>query len=58
MRFEFGDLYKFVVSLGVILVTLAVLGPWLFLREPFDLQVTQTELQGFTKRARQTILKR
>lgn len=58
MKFEFSDLYKFIVSLGVILVTLAILGPWLFLREPFDLQVKANELQELTETARQTIVRR
>lgn len=37
MKFEFGDLYRFVVSLGVVLVSISILVPWLFLKEPFDL---------------------
>jgi hypothetical protein len=37
---DFSDYYKFVVSLGVLLIALALLLPWLFLREAFDLQVT------------------
>ncbi|WP_460206294.1 hypothetical protein [Klebsiella pneumoniae] len=36
MKFEFGDLYKFIVSLGMFLVSSAFVVPWLFLKEKFD----------------------
>lgn len=31
-QIEYGDFYKFVVSLGIALVLAAILVPWLFLR--------------------------
>lgn len=55
MKFEFGDLYKFIVSLGVVLITLSVLIPWLFLKEPFDLFRHTAELNDLTKVARAAI---
>lgn len=55
MKFEFGDLYKFIVSLGVILISLAILTPWLFLKEPFDLFKTTTDLASVTSVARGAI---
>lgn len=58
MKFEFGDLYKFVVSLGVVLISLAVLAPWLFLKEPFDLFRSEAELKTVTQVARDTIQNR
>ncbi|MEM5507436.1 hypothetical protein WNY98_01010 [Pseudoalteromonas sp. AS71] len=58
MKFEFGDLYKFIVSLGVVLITLSVTTPWLFLREPFDLYKTHAEIQAFTPVAQDIIQKR
>jgi hypothetical protein len=58
MKFEFGDLYKFVVSLGVVLISLSVLAPWLFLKEPFDLFKTDAELKAVTEVARAAILSR
>jgi hypothetical protein len=36
-KFEFSDLYKFLVSAGIVLVGLAILLPWFYLKEPFDL---------------------
>lgn len=58
MKFEFGDLYKFVVSLGVVLISLSILAPWLFLREPFDLFKTEAELAAVGETARSAILMR
>lgn len=58
MKFEFGDLYKFVVSLGVVLISLSVLGFFLFLKEPFDLFKTEAELKAVTVVARAAILSR
>ena len=58
MRFEFGDLYKFIVSSGVILIALAVLTPWLFLKEPFDLFRTEAELSQLTLMAQETVSRR
>jgi hypothetical protein len=58
MKFEFGDLYKFVVSLGVVLISLSVLAPWLFLKEPFDLFRTEVELRAVTEVARAAIIDR
>lgn len=48
MKFEFGDLYKFIVSLGVVIISLAILAPWFFLKEPFDLFKTKDELEAVT----------
>lgn len=48
MKIEYGDLYKFLVSVGVALVSLAILTPWLFFREQFDLLLTQEELDKLT----------
>lgn len=58
MKFEFEDLYKFVVSLGVVLISLAVLAPWMFLKESFDLFKTEAELEAVTDLARTAILSR
>lgn len=48
---EYSDLYKFIVSLGVILIAFAVLLPWLFLRESFDSLINTTELATLTPTA-------
>lgn len=58
MKFEFGDLYKFIVSLGVVIISLSILVPWLFLKEPFDLLKTDEELKKVSDVARSAILSR
>lgn len=58
MKFEFGDLYKFIVSLGVVLITLSIVAPWLFLKEPFDLFRSEAEINGLSESARAVIIER
>lgn len=48
MKFEFGDLYKFIVSLGVVLAMSAFIIPWLFLREPFDIFKASQDIEKLT----------
>lgn len=58
MKFEFGDLYKFTVSLGVVLITLSIMAPWLFLKEPFDLFRPATEINALSEIAKAAVVKR
>lgn len=58
MKFEFGDLYKFIVSLGVVLITLSILAPWMFLREPFDLFRPESEINALSDVAKAVVIKR
>lgn len=48
---EYSDFHKFIASLGTILVTSAVLLPWLFLRETFDTDMTAAEIAELSKTA-------
>ena len=52
---EYSDLYKFIVSLGLILIAFAMLLPWLFLRESFDALVTTSDLANLTPTAQALI---
>lgn len=58
MKFEFGDLYKFIVSLGVVIISISVLVPWLFLKESFDLYKSESDLKSVTSVAHAAILGR
>ena len=58
MKIEYSDLYKFLVSLGLGLIGLAFIVPWLFLKEPFDLLVTVSQLSSLTPTARDVIANR
>jgi hypothetical protein len=52
---EYSDLYKFLVSLGILLIAFAILLPWLFLRESFDTLVTVSDIANLTSTA-QTLI--
>ena len=58
MKFEFGDLYKFTVSLGVVLITISIMAPWLFLKEPFDLFRPASEINALSEIAKAIVVKR
>ena len=52
---EYSDFYKFIVSLGLILIAFAFLLPWLFLRESFDALISVTEIANLTPTAQAII---
>lgn len=45
---DFSDFYKFLASLGIILISLAFVIPWLFLHETFDIPITVNEINQLT----------
>jgi hypothetical protein len=47
-KLDFSDLYKFTVSIGVVLIFFAILLPWLFLSNSFDSMVKANELIELT----------
>lgn len=55
-KIEYSELSKFLVSIGITLIVISFLLPWLYLREPFDLLITQDKLLKLTENA-QTIIK-
>jgi hypothetical protein len=55
---EYSDLYKFIVSLGLILIAFAILLPWLFLRESFDSLVSASDIANLTPTAQTLITHR
>jgi hypothetical protein len=57
-QIEYGDFYKFVVSLGDRAGLAAILAPRLFLREPFDLMIEASRLSQLTPAAQQIVLLR
>lgn len=57
-KLEYGDLYKFLVSAGIVLIGFSIFIPWIFLKEPFDLLVSEVELLALTKEAQLAISKR
>lgn len=55
MKFDFGDLYKFIVSAGLALVGMSILAVWLIFKEPFDLNIKESELLLLTPAAQGVI---
>lgn len=57
-KIEYSDLNKFLVSLGVALITISILVVWLFFREPFGLLIEKKNLDNLTDIAKTIILNR
>ncbi len=57
-KIDFSDFYKFIVSFGLILLSLAIVIPWLFLRETFNISISKTELSQLTPLAQELIVYR
>jgi hypothetical protein len=45
-KVEFSDLYKFLTSVGLIIMASAVLIPWLFMKQEIGLLISETEYNG------------
>ena len=57
-KFEYSDFYKFITSIGIVLISLSFLIPWLFLREPFDLLQRSDDVVLLTSLAQSIIHQR
>ena len=57
-QLEYGDYYKFRVSVGIALIIVSFVAPWLFLREPFDLLLENTQLTHLTPTAQELVTER
>jgi hypothetical protein len=54
-QLEYGDYYKFIASAGIALIAGAVLVPWMFLREPFDLAIDASKIALLTPDAQNIV---
>src|SRR5580693_977320 len=54
-QLEYGDYYKFIASAGIALIAGAVIVPWMFLREPFDLAIEASKIAQLTPDAQSVI---
>jgi hypothetical protein len=54
-QLEYGDYYKFTASAGITLIAGAVVVPWMFLREPFDLAMEASKVALLTPDAQNVI---
>jgi hypothetical protein len=57
-QIEYGDYYKFVASAGIALLVAAILLPWMFLREPFDLAIDAAKIAQLTPEAQNIVRER
>lgn len=57
-KVEYGHLYKFAVSLGMLLVAIALVIPWLVLRESSVLLVPEADLDALTATGRSAMLRK
>ena len=55
---EFGDIYRFIASLGLVLLSLGTALPWLIARESFDTRITVDEMARLTPMAQSIIERR
>lgn len=55
---QYTAFYKFLVSVGLVLIALGIVIPWLLLHESFDLLVKQADLSQLTPKAQETIRQR
>lgn len=52
---DFSSVYKFIVSIGLIIFGFSVTLPWLFLQESFDTAIKQNEISELTNTAQQLV---
>jgi hypothetical protein len=54
-KIDYSDFNKFLVSLGLILIVIAIVIPWLFLKEPLDLLIDNESIEKLTPVAKEII---
>jgi len=52
---DFSDYYKFLASLGIVLLSLAIITPWLVFNTSFDTQISAVEITQLTPIAQEII---
>jgi len=55
VKFEYADLYRFLVSAGIVLLALSFLAPWLLLREPLDVLYSVPDQEILTERSQELL---
>lgn len=55
MKFEYADLYRFLVSAGIVLLALSFLAPWLLLREPLDVLYSVPDQEKLTEKSQELL---
>lgn len=55
-KIEYGDINRFFVSIGLILIGLSILSPYLYLREDFGIYLSQAEFDGLQNSVKELVL--
>lgn len=58
MKFEYADLYRFLVSAGIVLLALSFLAPWLLLREPLDVLYSVQDQKMLTEKSQELLFRK
>lgn len=58
MKFEYADLYRFLVSAGIVLLALSFIAPWLLLREPLDMLYSASDQELLTDKSQELLLRK
>lgn len=54
-KIEYGDINKFFVSIGLVLIGLAVISPYLYLKEDFGIYLSQSEFNSLQETTKEII---
>jgi hypothetical protein len=57
-KIEYGDINKFLVSIGIVLIALSILTPYFYLKEDFGLYLEQEAIKKYEEPIRQIITKK
>jgi len=55
-KIDYGDLNKFLVSVGIVLIVLSILAPYLYLKENFGLYIEAENFEKFQEPIKNLIL--
>lgn len=55
-KIEYGDINKFLVSIGLVLIGLSILSPYLYLKEDFGIYLSQTDFDSLQDSVKELIL--
>lgn len=55
-KVEYGDLNKFLVSIGLVLIGLAILTPYFYLKEDFGIMISKSEFDNLQEPVKQIVI--
>ena len=55
-KIDYGDINKFLVSIGLVLIGLSILSPYFYLKEDFGVNITSEQIEKFEEPIKQLIL--